>query len=129
MLKILLTSELKKQFPNMTIEYGVKDDVIATIPPIHQSWKPIIICDDGDEVTVFYGDFTHKHFGYYGESIEVEAQAQSIATDVIEAMTPVFEDRLEFYKRLGSGGFRVRGSQGQLSKFLFGENGVVWSGN
>ncbi|MBM1631878.1 hypothetical protein JQV27_03455 [Sulfitobacter mediterraneus] len=129
MLKTVLTSELKKHFPNKNIQFGGGDDVIATIPPIHHSWKPIVICYDEDEVTVFYGDFTHKHFGYYGESIEVEVQAQSIATDVIEAMTPVFEDRLEFYKRLGSGGFRVRGSQGQLSKFLFGENGVVWSGN
>lgn len=129
MLKTVLTSELKKHFPNMNIQFGGVDDMIATIPPIHQSWKPIIICGDEDEVTVFYGDFTHKHFGYYGENTDLEIQAQSITTDVIEAMMSVFDDRIEFYKRLGGGGFRVRGSQGQLSKILFGENGVVWSGN
>ena len=129
MRKIVLTSELKKHFPNMTIEYGGKDDVIATIPPIHQSWKPIIICGDEDEVTVFYGDFTHKHFGYFGENTDVEIQAKSIASDVIEEMKSVLEDQLEFYKQLGGGGSRARGSQGRLSKALFGKNGVVWSGH
>jgi len=128
MLKIVLTSELRKHFSNMTIEYGGKDDVIATIPPIHQSWKPIIICDDEDEVTVFYGDFTHQHFAYYGENSDIEIQARSIASDVIEAMKSVVEDRCEFYKQLGGGGSRARGSQGWLSKALFGKNGVVWSG-
>lgn len=129
MLKAVLTSELKKHFPNMTIQYGSIDNVIATIPPVHQSWKPITIFDDDFEVTVFFGDFTHQHFDYYGEKTDPETEAHSIATDVIEVMRAVFEDRLEFYKGLGGGGSRARGSQRGLSKILFGENGIVWSGN
>lgn len=130
MLKTVITSALKEHFSNMNIQFGGADGVIATIPPICESWKPIIIFGDDDEATVFFGEFTHKHFGYYGENTDVEIQAQSIATDVIETMVATFEDRFEFYTFWpGGGGFRVRGSQGRLSKALFGKNGVVWSGN
>lgn len=136
MLKSVLTSELKSHFPNIDFEScgegfksSDKDDVIATFLPIHQSWKPIVICDDGDEVTVFFGDFTHKHYGYYGEKTDPEVKALSVAVDVIEDMNLVFEDKLEFFKFGGGGGCRTSGTQGKLSKILFGRNGVVWSGS
>lgn len=53
MLKIVLTSELKKRFPNMNIQFGGADNVIATIPPICESWEPIMIFGDDDEATIF----------------------------------------------------------------------------
>lgn len=129
MFKNILTSELKRCFQKIIFEFGGEDDIIATIPPIHQSWEPIIICDDGVEVTVYYGDFTHEHYGYYGEESDPELVAQSVAIDVIETMKLVFDDQIEFFKFRGGGGYRRRGTQGKLSKILFGKNGVVWSGD
>jgi hypothetical protein len=129
MLKSVLTSELKSHFPNIDFEScgedfksSDKDDVIATFLPVHQSWKPVVICDDGDEVTVSFGDFTHKHYGYYGEKTDPEVKALSVAADVIE-------DKLEFFKFGGGGGCLTSGTQGKFSKILFGRNGVVWSGS
>ena len=129
MLRTVLTLELRSHFPEVAIEFGGADRIIATIPPVHQSWKPIVIYDDEDEITVFFGDFTHMHFGSYGEQTTQAIAAQSIANDVINFMRPVFEDRLEFFRWWGGGGCRAKGSQGWLSRSLFGENGVVWSGS
>lgn len=128
MLKTVLIEALEDHFPRINFFLGGVDIVIATIPPIHQSWEPIVICDDGDEVTVYFGHFTHKHYGYYGESTDPRLIALIVAADVVEDMKLVFDDQLEFYKFWGGGGSRTRGTQGKLSKFIFGNNGVIWSG-
>lgn len=128
MFKTALTEALVDHFPRVKFDFNGASNVIATIQPIHRSWEPIIICDDGDEVTVYFGHFTHKHYGYYGESTDPMLMARTVASDVVEDMKLVFDDQLEFYKFGGGGGSRPRGKQGKLSKLLFGIRGVVWSG-
>ncbi|MFT5629383.1 MAG: hypothetical protein ACI82I_001412 [Gammaproteobacteria bacterium] len=129
MLKSVMISEIKSHFPDAAIEFGTDGNVIATFAPIHPSWEPIDVIDDGDEATVFFGNFTHGHYGRFGDEATHELDAQSIAADVIKDLQLVFDDQFEFYKlRGGGGGRRARGSQGKLSKFLHGANGTVWSG-
>lgn len=109
----------------MEIEFGGNDtNVIATIPPVHASWKPVVIRDDGHEVTVFYGSFTHWHYKYYGDDVPIESKAQAIAEDVVEELAMVFDDQIEF---LGSC-MGPRGSHGSISKGDSGSIPKLWSG-
>lgn len=132
MLKERVAAEIKEAFPEMDIVFdGQEADVIATIAPIHESWQPIILCDDGDEVTVFYGEFTHVHYGYFDDETSAEDKARAIAADVVAALWLVFDDKIEAFSRWGGrggGGLRARGTQGRVSKFFFGVNGTLWSG-
>ncbi|MBO6898971.1 MAG: hypothetical protein JJ868_16495 [Shimia sp.] len=112
----------------MTIAFGSEDNVIASFAPIHNAWEPIVVVEDCDEVIVYYGAFTHKHYGYFGEKTDPESEVRSVVNSVIEDLISVFEDRLEFYKFFGGGGARPGGTQKGFSKALFGKNGVVWSG-
>lgn len=109
MLKQFVSSELKKRFPGIEVEYGAGDtNTIATIPPIHPSWAPIVLRDDHVEVTVFYGHFTHNHYKYFGEDISADARAQAIAEEVVEELALVFDDQIAFWqKRYSSGMFPV----------------------
>lgn len=66
----------------------------------------IELYDDGDEVTIFFGRFTHSHYGNY-EEIPLEEKELHIAEDVFEALNDTFNDRLEFWgSHEGGGGFR-----------------------
>ncbi|MDP5220935.1 hypothetical protein Q5Y75_27495 [Ruegeria sp. 2205SS24-7] len=133
MLAPIVRSKLQERFSGMAISFDAEDaSVIATIAPVHSSWEPIVVVDDGDEVTVFFGKFTHVHYGNH-ESVELtKSVAESIADDVANELSLVFADQVEAFNcwgYFGVGGLRAYGSQGFLSKLVFGENGRLWSGN
>ncbi|NVK16444.1 MAG: hypothetical protein HWE35_19915 [Rhodobacteraceae bacterium] len=111
----------------MEIEFGGEDSsIIATVPAVDASWKPIVIRDDGYEVTVFYGDFTHDHYKYYGEDASAASKAQAIARDIIEELAMVFDDQIEFWRTGSSGGMGPIGSRKTFSKVQI--SAKLWSG-
>lgn len=131
MLKQFVGSELKKQFSNMGIEYGTGDtNIIATIPPIHPSWAPIVLRDDHVEVTVFYGHFTHEHYKYYGEDMPADARAKAIAEEVVEELALVFDDQIAFWrKRHSSGMFPISSLEAhKLRHHGDTASATLWSG-
>ena len=66
----------------------------------------IDLYDDGDEVTIDFGRFTHSHYSNY-EEIPLEEKESQIAKDVYEVLKATFEDELEFWgSHQGSGGFQ-----------------------
>lgn len=131
MLKQIVAFEIERQFPDMGIEWGGESgDLIATIAPAHHSWTEISVCEDGEEIIIFYGDFTHVHYGCYDDNLPEAIRAQTIAQDICKELSLVFNDQVEFFRvaYFGAGGMRRRGSQGKLSRILFGRNGILWSG-
>ena len=129
MLKQFVIAELKKRFHRMEIEFGgVDTNVIARIPPVHASWKPILIRDDGHEVTVFYGDFTHDHYKYYGVDVSIERQAKAIAEGLVAELEMVFDDQIEFWRTSFSGGMGPIGSLKAISYAPVDTKATLWSG-
>lgn len=111
MLKPVLTSMMKKRFPNMRIDYGSSEtNMIATVHPVHPSWKPIIIRDDEREITIFFGEFTHDHYRDYLGDAPKDAKVRAIAEIVIEELAMVFEDQIEFWSGQGQNGMGPVGS-------------------
>lgn len=129
MLKQIVSSKLRERFPAMDIEFAKQDtNLIAKISPIHSSWKPIMIRDDGSEVTVFFGDLTHSHYKYYGDDAPASTKALAIAEEVVEELSLVFDDQLEFWKTRSSSGMGPLGSRRRHSENSFGPTSILWSG-
>jgi hypothetical protein len=88
----------------------------------HRDVGDIEIQDDGNELTVTVGKFTHTHFANYDEGISDSERAERIVNDLVAFLEDVFADRVEFFgsHRTG-GGFRPRGAES-------GSDLYVWSG-
>ena len=123
-----LTVELSKSFANRGLRLHVGQRPVASFPPVHAAWNSIDICDDGDEVTAYFGPFTHAHFGNYDEGITTEQRAVRIVSDVVAFLDDVFSDKIEFYKTKSGGGCRRRGEQGDCSRQTVQGRCYVWSG-
>ena len=129
MLKQIVSSEIKKRFPNIDMELGSEDtNIIATIPPVHASWKPIVIYDNGNEITVFYGAFTHNHYKYFGEDAPATTKANAIAKDVLDELAMVFEDQIEFWQSRSMSGMGPIGSGQKISRIDKVTCAKLWSG-
>ena len=63
--------------------------------------------DDGDEVTIVFGRFTHSHFSNYEDDLSLSEKEDRIAEDVFGVISATLDDELEFWgSHQGSGGYR-----------------------
>lgn len=100
----------KARFPGHTLSVH-EADAIAVIYSANPSIGKIEVQDDLHELIVFVGDFTHGHFDCYDESLTEEEQHNVIASDVLNFLSDVFEDKVEFYRgEHGGGGWRPAGT-------------------
>lgn len=100
-------------------------------PAAHPEVGDIEIFDDGDEVMMVLGKFTHNHFGNDAPSLSDVERAERISEEVAGFLQEIFADRIEFFgSHLGGGGCRVRTgkARGLLSRLMFGKKTYVWSG-
>ena len=103
----------------------------AVFPAAHPDVGDIAISDEGDEVTVALGNFTHCHFANYDQGIDDAARVRRIGESQVEFLEDLFADRIEMYgsHRGGGGSRRISAEpRGVLSKALFGRKTYVWSG-
>jgi len=103
----------------------------AIFPAVHPDVGDIEIYDDGDELTVVVGKFTHRHFSNYDQGVSQVERACRIGNDLAVFLSDLFADRIEMYgSHLGGGGTRLRDgrSRGLASKVVFGSKTYVWSG-
>ena len=87
--------------------------------------------DDGDEVTIYLGNFTHVHIGSYDDEISQDAREKIIAESVIEYLEDIFADRIVVWGGPRSGGCERRDKKSICTSFLKGPNKrkeYVWSG-
>lgn len=106
MLSALLLPTLHERFPNRGLREGDTPGVCAVFPAIHPDVGDIQIYDDGDELTVVAGNFTHGHFSNYDESRGVEEKELQIVDAVADFLEDLFADRIVLWgSQRGSGGW------------------------
>lgn len=111
------------QFERIAPQKGIAPFI--RFKPKRPDFGVIHLHDDGDEVTIYFGRFTHSHFGNY-EDISPEEKELHIAEDVFETLNDTFNDLYEFWgSHDGMGGLQSveyanREKQGIFTR-LFGK--------
>jgi len=125
MIRDFLLPILTERFPGrfVTAEPGVQPCV--TFPAKHPQVGDVQIYDDGDEITLIAGNFTHGHFSNYDE-IPVEEKEKIIADSVADFLDRLFSDQVVLWgSHKGSGGWQVLDG---VSSYKPRHNEYVWSG-
>ena len=131
MLAETLIPRLEERFSGRPIVIGTGSQPTATFPAVHPDVDDLIVQDDGDELTIYVGRFTHVHLGNYDEGVTENEREQRIVEETLAFLDDIFADRIEFFaSRFGSGGCRKRDGKprGVVSKLLLGPRSYVWSG-
>lgn len=121
-----LLRRLQERFPQSAF---ASTPQTVTFPSAHPDVGGIEIVEDGPELIVYLGNFTHAHFANYDESLSAEQAAESISENVITLLEDVFADRIVLWgSHRGGGGYYMRGEQ--PSSFFARNRGqeYVWSG-
>jgi hypothetical protein len=122
---------LQDKFAGTSLRLTPGDDPVAVFPAMHSDIGDISIYDDGDELTVVFGNFTHSHFGNYEEKLSEAEKERQIAEEMVELLEDIFQDKILFYgSHQGGGGWQgIEGkSRGFISKTFAGQKSYVWSG-
>ena len=125
MLSNVVSSYLLERMPERIEEVapGEERTPFIRINAAGSDFGDIDLYDDGDEVTIYFGRFTHSHFSNYDE-ISLEEKELLIAEEVYDVLKATFDDELEFWgSHQGSGGFQGvdcenEQKQGLLSRIL-----------
>ena len=126
-----LVSILHGRFSHGTFAVSSEGGTKVVFPAVHPEVGNIEVLDDGDELTVYLGNFTHLHFEGDDEGPSEAQGGEKIAEEVAEFLEAVLADRIEFYgSSPGGGGCRPRQEKkrGWLSRLLLGRRTYVWSG-
>ena len=131
MISDVLIPQLQQRFPNRGLRISTPPGPCAVFPAIHADVGDIEIHDDGDELTVVAGNFTHGHFSNYDSDLSPDEKAKIIADEVVAFLENLFADRIVLWgSHHGSGGWYSRGGETDNITGLFKERGkeYVWSG-
>lgn len=105
---------------------GHTPDPCITFPAKHSQVGDIQIFDDGDEITLVAGHFTHGHFSNYEDIADIE-KAKKISEDVADFLNKVFSDQVVFWgSHKHGGGWRTLDSVNTYQRKHPEE--YVWSG-
>lgn len=100
-----LIPKLEKTFPNRGLRVDSSKGH-AVFPAIHHNVGDLKIHDDGDEITIYAGSFTHGHFSNYEKDLSREEAAKKISEDVIAFLEATFADKVVFWGSHAGGGWR-----------------------
>ena len=67
-----LIPKLKEHFPNRGLRVETSPETRDVFPCMYPEVGYIEIHDDGDELTIYAGNFTHGHFSNYDEKLSKE---------------------------------------------------------
>jgi hypothetical protein len=126
-----MLSLLRAKFPISGMRESPGKSPFAVFPAIHPEVGDIEISDDGDELTVVVGKFTHSHFDSHEQGISDGERAERICRSVLQFLDDLLADRIEMFgTHLRGGGTRLRADEGRgiFSKIFFGRRTYVWSG-
>jgi len=128
MISDFLIPRLQQRFAGRGLKVGVPPEPCAVFPAIHTQVGDVVISDDGYEVTLEAGNFTHSHFSNYNHNLSEAQRCEQIAEDVAQFLEELFTDRVVLWgSHASSGGWFPRGER---SSGLFRAHGelYVWSG-
>ncbi len=134
MISQYLIPVLQDNFPNRGLVVRTPPNPCAFFPEAHPEVGPIQIYDNGDEIILEAGNFTHGHFANYDENISTDDRQQQVAEAVISFLRDMFADRVIMWgSHAKGGGWRVV-SKGDSEPVLLelmpsrGQRLYVWSG-
>ena len=117
---------LREKFPNRNIRFGTPPEPVAIFPAIHPDVGDVKIHDDGDELTLIAGNFTHGHFSNYDSSLMKAEKEQEIVEQILEFLERLFDDQIVMFgSHRGRGGWYDRGEAAMNDA---NEPAYVWSG-
>jgi len=123
MLYEAMKKEIETEFPSLQFKTDDEEKLIS-IPPIHKDVGSIDIQDDYDELTIFVGNFTHWHCGYFEEHSGKPEQIKEIVSEVAEYLRDMFNDKIFMWGSAMKGG----GTELIEGNFKPNKQGYVWSG-
>jgi len=107
MIRDFLLPLLTERFPGRFVAAKPGIEPCVTFPAKHPQVGDLQINDDGDEITLFAGKFTHGHFSNY-DKIPVEEKEKRIAEDVADFLGKLLSDQVVLWgSHKGIGGWRV----------------------
>ena len=114
------------RFPGRGLKSGIPPEPCAIFPAMHPEVGDIQIYDDGDEITLVAGHFTHGHFSNY-DDLPLAVKEKIIAGNVVTFLDKLFSDHVVLWgSKKGGGGWRVV-DQDSMDKTKH-EKEYVWSG-
>lgn len=123
MLYEAMKNEIEAQFP--MLQFSADDEKkLISIPSIDDGVGSIDIQDDYDELTIFVGNFTHWHCGYFNESSSDFEEIKDIVSEVAEYLQDMFNDKIFMWGGATTGG----GTEVIEGNFKPNKRGYVWSG-
>jgi hypothetical protein len=123
MLYEAMKKEMRSQFP--ALQFSSDDErKLISIPPVCNEVGSIDIQDDYDELTIFVGNFTHWHCGYFDEKSGNLDEVKEIVSEVAEYLQDMFNDKIFMWGSAMKGG----GTELIEENFKPNKQGYVWSG-
>jgi hypothetical protein len=108
MIRDKLIPRLRERFPDRRVSFGAPPGPVAVYAAEHVDIGDVEIFDDGSEVTLVAGRFTHGHFADYVSACVEEAEGR-IVEDVVSFLERLFADRVVMWgSHAGGGGWHDR---------------------
>ena len=127
MITPVLIPKLLHQFPGRGLRVDSPPAPCAVFPAVCPEVGDIEIYDDGNELTVVAGYFTHGHFSNYDDGLSDDQKAETIVEAVLDFLENLFADRVILYgSQEGQGGWYY--SDVEEKEFRQYGNQYVWSG-
>jgi hypothetical protein len=98
-----LIARLRERFPDRAVTFDVPPAACAVFAAVHPEVGDVKIFDDGSEVTLIAGNFTHGHFSDFGAD-SVEEAEEMIVNNVVNFLERLFADQVVLWGSQGSGG-------------------------
>src|SRR3954451_1360141 len=96
MISDVLIPKLRERFAGRGLQVGVPPEPCAVFTAINPDVGDVVISDDGYELTLEAGRFTHSHFSNYDEDLSETQRAERISEDVVQFLDDLFADRIAF---------------------------------
>jgi len=96
-LAAVLIPKLQRRFANCGMRISAPPSPCAVFPAVYPEFGDIQIYDDGDELTVVAGNFTHGHFSNYDEELSAQQKAEVITDSVVRFLEETFADEIVFW--------------------------------
>jgi len=94
MISTILIPKLQQRFPERGLVVSVPPSPCATFPAIHPEVGDIQIYDEGGELTLIAGNFTHGHFSNYDDELSLEQHEEAIAEAVVDFLEALFDNQI-----------------------------------
>lgn len=127
----ILLPLLGRRFEGQDMLLQPGGEPVAVFSAKHPEVGDIEIYDEGEELTIVVGNFTHTHFANYEKDLSNSERRARIANETVSFLDDLFADRIEMFgshRRAGGTRYRRNKRRGTISNFIFGRKSYVWSG-